>query len=68
MALKGFLQGEHGDLGSGYNSGLATKGAQYSNALHSAHIALRSDLIGRVVHPSTLGPKITNKYVIINMQ
>ena len=35
MALKGFLQGEHEDLGSGYNSGLATKGAQYSNALHS---------------------------------
>ena len=32
------------------------------------HIAVQSDLIGRAVHPSTLGPKITNKYVIINMQ
>ena len=33
-----------------------------------AHIAIRSDLIRRAVHPLTLGPKITNKYVIINMQ
>ena len=38
MALKGFLQGEHGDLASGYNSGLATKGAQYSNALYSGAV------------------------------
>ena len=33
-----------------------------------SHIAIQSDFIGRAVHPSTLGLKITNKYVIINMQ
>ena len=32
------------------------------------HIAIRSDMIGRAVHTSTLGLKISNKNVIINMQ
>ena len=36
--------------------------------LSESHIAVQSDLIGRAVHPSILGPKITNKYAIINMQ
>ena len=51
-----------------YGSIVLSMAVQWSMAVPWTHIAIPLNLIGCAVNPLTPGPKITNKYVIINMQ